>query len=186
MLRQPLQARIQGGGGGPRGPWPPQKIAPPNSQARIQGGQDWQEGLAPPPGGLRGPCPPPLTKSWIRLCPVSGSSCCLSPDHLADVVKKGVILAGASNALKMWGGHCLSKHRLIQGKFMVGRCPWVPGLQGLACHSEKWGGQSICCPPLYKKWGGHVPPVPHLSTPLHSRLIAIAIGRPLRLLHYSP
>ena len=51
-------------------------------------------------------------------------------------------------------------------KFMVGRCPWVPGLQGLACHSEKWGGQSICCPPLYKKWGGHVPPVPHLSTPL--------------------
>ena len=42
-------------GGGARGPWPPpspQKIAPPNSQARIQGGQ---EGLAP------------LTKSWIRL-----------------------------------------------------------------------------------------------------------------------
>ena len=62
-------------------------------------------------------------------------------------------IPGASNALKMWGGHCLSKHRLIQG-FMVGRCPWVPGLQGLACHSEKWGGQSICCPPLYKKWGG--------------------------------
>ena len=67
---------------------------------------------------------------------------------------------GASNALKMWGGHCLSKHRLIQGKFMVGRCPWVPGLQGLACHSEKWGGQSICCPPLYKKWGGTCPPCP--------------------------
>ena len=79
-----------------------------------------------------------------------------------------LVVAGASNALKMWGGHCLSKHRLIQGKFMVGRCPWVPGLQGLACHSEKWGGQSICCPPLYKKWGGHVPPVPHLSTPLGS------------------
>ena len=81
---------------------------------------------------------------------------------------------GASNALKMWGGHCLSKHRLIQGKFMVGRCPWVPGLQGLACHSEKWGGQSICCPPLYKKWGGHVPPVPHLSTPIGDLRLTLA------------
>ena len=27
--------------------------------------------------------------------------------------------AGASNALKMWGGHCLSKHRLIQGMILV-------------------------------------------------------------------
>ena len=26
--------------------------------------------------------------------------------------------AGASNALKMWGGHCLSKHRLIQGMIL--------------------------------------------------------------------
>ena len=57
--------------------------------------------------------------------------------------------SGASNALKMWGGHCLSKHRLIQGKFIVGRCPWVPGLQGLACHSEKWGGTiDMLSPPV--------------------------------------
>ena len=51
----------RGSRGGPRGPCPPpspQKIASPNSQARIQGG------LAPP--GPRGPWPP-LTKSWIRL-----------------------------------------------------------------------------------------------------------------------
>ena len=41
--------------GGPRGPCPPpQKIAPPNSQARIQGAKR----ALPPPGGPRGPCPP--------------------------------------------------------------------------------------------------------------------------------
>ena len=47
-----------GGGQGGLGPCPPpspQKISPPNSQARIQGGQ---EGLAPPPGGQEGPWPP--------------------------------------------------------------------------------------------------------------------------------
>ena len=45
-----------GGARGPCPPPPPQKIAPPNSQARIQGGQ---EGLGPS-RGPRGPCPPPL------------------------------------------------------------------------------------------------------------------------------
>ena len=49
------------GGGGARGPCPPpphthtKRIAPPNSQARIQGGQ---EGLAPPRGGQEGLGPP--------------------------------------------------------------------------------------------------------------------------------
>ena len=37
-------------------PPPPQKIAPPNSQAQIQG------------GGAKRALPPPLTKSWIHLC----------------------------------------------------------------------------------------------------------------------
>ena len=50
------QARIQGGGAkGALPPPSPQKIAPPNSQARIQGGQ---EGLGPPlqnPGSAYGP-----------------------------------------------------------------------------------------------------------------------------------
>ena len=45
-----------GGGQGGLAPPSPQRIAPPNSQARIQRGQ---EGLAPPPRGPRGPCPPP-------------------------------------------------------------------------------------------------------------------------------
>ena len=49
-----VQARIQGGAKGALAP-PPQKIAPPNSQVRIQGGQ---EGLAPP-GGQEGLGPPP-------------------------------------------------------------------------------------------------------------------------------
>ena len=57
-------------GGGARGPWPPppspQNIAPPNSQARIQGGGA-KRALAPP-GVKRALPPPPLTKSWIRLC----------------------------------------------------------------------------------------------------------------------
>ena len=45
-------------GADPGGPPPsPQKIAPPNSQARIQGGG--QEGLAPPPGAKRALPPPP-------------------------------------------------------------------------------------------------------------------------------
>ena len=36
---------------------------------------------------------------------------------------------------------------------------------------KKWGGQNIVCPLGVKKWGGHVPPVPHqitpMATPLH-------------------
>ena len=31
---------------------------------------------------------------------------------------------------------------------------------------KKWGGQNILCPPGVKKWGGHVPPVPHQITPM--------------------
>ena len=47
--------RGSGGGQGGLAPPSPQKIAPPNSQARIQGGQ---EGLAPPPRGQEGLAPP--------------------------------------------------------------------------------------------------------------------------------
>ena len=71
----------RGSRGGPRGPCPPpspQNSAPPNSQARIQGGQ---EGLAPPPGGQEG-LAPPLTKSWIRLCNVIQSSIFISVPFL--------------------------------------------------------------------------------------------------------
>ena len=46
-MKYTYHARIQGGGAkGPCPPPSPQNIAPPNSQARIQGGQ---EGLGPPP-----------------------------------------------------------------------------------------------------------------------------------------
>ena len=59
-----IVALYRRGSRGARGPCPPspQKIAPPNSQARIQGGQ---EGIAPP-GAKRALAP--LTKSWTRLC----------------------------------------------------------------------------------------------------------------------
>ena len=66
------QAPIRGGGGGQGGlapppPPSPQNIAPPNSQARIQG-RPRGPCPPPPPGDKRAlPPPPPLTKSWIRL-----------------------------------------------------------------------------------------------------------------------
>ena len=56
------------GSRGARGPWPPspQKIAPPNSQARIQGGQ---EGLGPPlqnPGSAYAPPPSSPEASFFQ------------------------------------------------------------------------------------------------------------------------
>ena len=54
-----LNSRASGAdpGGGQGGLGPPPNIAPPNSQARIQGGG--ARGPCPPPRGPRGPCPPP-------------------------------------------------------------------------------------------------------------------------------
>ena len=62
----------RGGGKGALPPPPPspQKIAPPNSQARIQGGQ---EGLAPPPGAKRA-LPPPGAKRALPPLQNPGSA----------------------------------------------------------------------------------------------------------------
>ena len=65
--------------GGAKGALPPppspQQIAPPNSQARIQGAKRALP-PPPPPGAKRALAPPPLTKSWIRLCLYPFSSTC--------------------------------------------------------------------------------------------------------------
>jgi len=42
--------------------------------------------------------------------------------------------------------------------------------------TKKWGGHLICCPPLEKKWGGQVPPVPHRSTPMCRTMSILVIS----------
>ena len=37
---------------------------------------------------------------------------------------------------------------------------------------KKWGRHGILCPPRLKKWGGHVPRVPHQIAPMPS----VAVG----------